>query len=84
MPMNFSFHPRWKEELVCSSSLGTLVLEMPMGIPSVYLPTEATWQNVAPAWAQPYWSAIHAQLKAWCAQHGMPLHVDSTACVFAE
>lgn len=55
-----------------------------MGVPSIYLPTEAAWQNSAPEWAQPYWSKIHAQLEAWCARHGFPLYVDSTASVFAQ
>lgn len=55
-----------------------------MGVLSVYLPTEAAWQNAAPEWAGSYWSAIHAQLEAWCARHAIPLHVDSTAGVFTE
>lgn len=81
--MNFTFLPQWKEELVCSSSLGDLTLEMPMGVLSVYLPTKATWQDSAPTiWARPQWYLIYAQLKAWCALQDIPLFVDDTASVF--
>lgn len=55
-----------------------------MGTPSVYLPTEAAWQNAAPEWAWSYWRIIHVQLEAWCARYAIPLHVDTTACVFTE
>lgn len=80
--MDFTFLPRWKEELVCSSSLGEVILEMPMGVPSIYLPTKAGWQDSAPEWARPHWESIHLQLKAWCALHDFPLVVDDTASVF--
>lgn len=82
--MDFTFLPRWKEELVCSSSLGEVILEMPMGVPSIYLPTEAVWQDSAPEWARPHWKSIHLQLKAWCALHDLPLFVDDTASVFIQ
>ncbi|CAG9237494.1 hypothetical protein BCAR13_810002 [Paraburkholderia caribensis] len=79
--MDWTFRTRWKEELVCSSSIGGLILEMPMGVPSIYLPTEAAWQASAPEWARPYWDSIHTQLKSWCALHSFPLVVDGTASV---
>jgi hypothetical protein len=82
--MDFTFQPRWKEELVCSCSLGELILEMPMGVPSIYLPTEVVWQASAPDWARPYWNSIHTQLKAWCALHDFPLFLDDTASVFTQ
>lgn len=41
--MNFTFQTRWKEELVCSCPLGKVVLEMPMGVASVYILTELAW-----------------------------------------
>jgi hypothetical protein len=81
--MDFTFQSRWKEELVCSCPLGKLVLEMPMGVPSVYMPTEQVWKDSAPAWASPYWQALHAQLAKWCTDHGFPLYVDGSATVFA-
>lgn len=80
--MDFSFQSRWKEELVCICRLGKLVLEMPMGVPSVYIPSEQAWQDSAPAWAVPYWQALHLQLAKWCADQGIPLHVDKSASVF--
>jgi hypothetical protein len=79
----FSFCPRWKEELVCSCPLGRFVLEMPMGITSVYLPTEESWQSVAPEWARPHWNELHGQLSAWCARQHYPLFVDRTARIYS-
>ena len=35
----FEFQPRWREEIVCSCSLGAFILEMTMGVTTVYLPT---------------------------------------------
>lgn len=82
--MDFTFQPRWKEELVCSCTLGEFVLEMPMGVPSVYIPTEPAWLDLAPTWARPYWSSVYVQLATWCASHGFPLHVDSSASIFVK
>lgn len=77
----YTFQPRWKEELVCTCPFGSLVLDMPMGIVSVYVPTEARWRTVAPVWAIEHWPALHAQLRDWCAQNDIPLHVDASAFV---
>ena len=55
-----------------------------MGVPSVYIPTEPAWQNLAPTWARPYWNSVYVQLAAWCASHGFPLHVDGSASVFVK
>lgn len=82
--MNFTFRPQWKEELVCSCQLGEFILEMPMGVPSVYIPTQAAWQDRAPMWARPYWSSVHVQLMDWCTNHGFPLHVDDSANIFSK
>jgi hypothetical protein len=78
----FTFTPRWKEELVCSCSLGRFVLEMPMGVTSVYLPPEERWQSIAPEWARHHWTALHGQLSSWCSSLGYPLRVDGTAQVY--
>jgi hypothetical protein len=78
----FTFLPRWKEELVCSSPLGSLVLEMPMGVESVYLPTEAAWRDRAPGWAREHWQEIHTQLQEWCTRNKIPLYVEDTAQVY--
>ena len=80
--LTFSFSPRWKEEMVCSCSLGSFILEMPMGITSVYFPTEAAWQQRAPEWARPYWATIHEQLARWCARQKIPLYVKDDAAVY--
>jgi len=79
----FSFHPRWKEELVCSCSLGAFVLEMPMGVTSVYMPTEERWPTVAPEWARPHWKTLHSQLEAWCSAQRIPLYLDNTTQPYA-
>jgi hypothetical protein len=76
-----TFTPRWKEELLCSSSLGNLILEMPMGIPSEYFPTQAAWLISAPDWAKPYWGELHVRLQKWCTQQQLPLYLDTTARV---
>lgn len=81
--MNFTFQTRWKEELVCSCPLGKVVLEMPMGVASVYILTELAWQSSAPAWARPHWRTLYTQLLAWCIEYEFPLYVDNTASVFA-
>ncbi len=78
----FNFGPRWKEEIVCSCALGSFILEMPMGITSVYLPTEEAWQKRAPEWARPYYEALREQLKAYCREHKYPLYIDETAAVY--
>lgn len=62
----FMFPPRGKEELVVSGSGGSLLLELSMGRMCAYLPTKQVWANTAPAWARSFWSALHAQLQAWC------------------
>jgi len=60
----FEFQPRWKEELVCTGPGGTFVLELPMGVLSAYLPTEAVWQEKAPVWSRALWSELHDELAA--------------------
>jgi len=82
--ITFSFSPRWKEELVCSCSHGSFILEMPMGITTVYLPPEERWQKLAPAWAIPHWSTLHDQLTAWCRQQNIPLAIEATSAVYAD
>ncbi len=78
----FAFQPRWKEELVCSCARGSFILEMPMGVVTVYVPTAERWPAVAPAWAAADWAAFHRQLSDWCQSHRIPLHVDATAHVY--
>lgn len=74
--IKFSFQPRWKEELVCQCELGEIVLDMPMGTVSVYVPTESAWREVAPVWAVLLWKSFFEQLSAWCDLQKIPLHLD--------
>jgi hypothetical protein len=76
--VQFKFEPKWKEELVCSCALGSFVLDMPMGVVSVYLPTKEHWKEVAPHWALELWDALYQQLHDWCETQKIPLHLDPT------
>ena len=83
-PVTITFQPKWKEELVCDSALGSFVLEMPMGIVSVYFPTEDTWRYRAPHWAVAHYASILAQLRNWCEKNGVPLYVEESAQVYEQ
>lgn len=80
----FSFAPRWKEELVCTAPGGTLVLELPMGILTAYLPTEEAWQARAPEWARGLWPELKHDLEAWCKANQAQFIIDPTAMVYAR
>jgi hypothetical protein len=73
------FQPVWKEKLICTCKAGGFVLDMPMGVVSVYLPPERVWREQAPPWAAAHWTAIEAQLRAWCVAQKIPLHIDDNA-----
>jgi hypothetical protein len=78
------FHPRWKEELVCTSAAGILGLEYPMGgRPITYLPTEESWRNRAPEWARDLWFAMKGDLEAWCTETGTRLVISETADIYS-
>lgn len=79
----FSFAPRWKEELVVSGPGGSFVLELPMGILSAYLPSEATWPDKAPAWAAGLWPQLRAELEHWCRANGAQFHIEDRAPVWS-
>ncbi|MBD9478106.1 hypothetical protein [Pseudoxanthomonas sp. PXM02] len=72
----FQFQPKWKEKLVCSHPAGSFSLDMPMGVVSVILPSEASWPQHSPPWARSLWPQLHAELSAWCASNNIPLHVE--------
>lgn len=78
----FTFSPRWKEELVVSGPGGSFVLELPMGILSAYLPTEATWRSKAPAWAADLWPVLKVELEHWCRANDAGFHIEETASVW--
>jgi hypothetical protein len=78
----FLFQPRWKEELVCTGPGGSFVLELPMGILSVYLPTEDAWRGRAPDWAKDLWPVLHDELQAWCQKNKANFIVDGSARIY--
>jgi len=78
----FSFKPRWKEQLVVRGPGGAFVLELPMGILSAYLPTEAAWREKAPDWVLDLWPQLKAELEEWCRDHKARFHIDETANVW--
>lgn len=80
----FTFQPRWKEELVVTGQGGSLVLELPMGILSVYFPTEERWAVMAPVWARGHWARLRTELLAWCADNNAQFHEDRSAWVYSD
>jgi hypothetical protein len=74
--LEFQFQQRWKEELVCECALGSLVLDMTMGVTVVYLPNAQAWVSFAPPWAKPHWQSLHDQLQAWCSSQNIPLQLS--------
>ena len=84
MNIRLKFNARWKEELVCSCDQGRFVLELSMGVFSLAFPTEAEWLKRAPEWARPHWTAIRAQVEAWCRKEGIPLYIEERAPVYKD
>jgi hypothetical protein len=80
----FRFQPRWKEELVVTGPGGSFVIEMPMGVLSVYLPAEAAWAEKAPSWALNLWPVLRAELEDWCQKANAKLFVDEGASLSLE
>ncbi|WP_146051357.1 hypothetical protein [Agrobacterium rosae] len=78
----FHFKSRWKEELAVSGSGGSFVLEMPIGVLSVYLLTEEEWVRRGPDWARSLWPILKQELEEWCHECNAELRVDPTAEVF--
>ena len=81
-PRVFGFQPQWKELLICTGPGGRFVLDFPMGVPTVVLPAEARWQEVAPGWALPLWPALSAELHAWCRDNHVRLEIDPHGGVY--
>ncbi len=77
----FHFQSRWKEELVVSGSGGSFVLELPMGVLSAYLPTEAEWRRRAPEWTRSLWPELKRELEKWCHENNAQFYVDPSASV---
>ena len=78
----FTFHPRWKEELLVVGPGGEFILELPMGVLSAYLPTQEAWQSKGPDWARELWPVLRAELEAWCNQNNAKFYIDASAWVW--
>jgi hypothetical protein len=74
--LEFRFQPRWKEELVYECNLGSLVLDLTMGVTTLYLPNAQAWPAIAPGWTIPHWQTLHDQLQAWCSSQNIPLQLS--------
>ncbi len=78
----FTFQPRWKEELVVTTERGAFVLELTMGVPHVFLPTEDEWRRRAPYWAAGLWPVLQFELRDWCRQHDVRFEIEPSADVY--
>ena len=76
----FRFEGRWKEELVVTGPAGRFVLQLVAGV--VYLPPQAAWRDLAPAWAIDLWPTLRAELETWVATRHWRLEIDATAPVW--
>lgn len=76
------FEPRWKEELVASSSEGTLVFEFTMGEYHVYFPSQRAWLASVPEWAKPQWQHYFDQCSNWCKANRVPITVKDNGYVY--
>ena len=78
-PSRWRFTPRWKDDLVCASPDGQLILGMAME--QVYFPPEETWARQAPEWAKDRRTEVFSALEKWCTAYGVLLTVDERALV---
>ena len=60
------------------------VIELTMGVLTVYLPTQPKWSASAPEWAAQQWERVRADLSEWCEQQKMPLVIEDHAWVQFE
>lgn len=72
---------RWKEELVCVMDGHTFIIEITMGVLTVYLPTSDKWDAVAPEWAHGQWERVHRDIARWCDGQNIPLVIDAQTWV---
>ncbi len=78
----FRFSPRWKEMIIVTGPGGHFTLDYWMGIPTICLPPEERWRDVAPHWAVDLWPELRAELKAWCQANNTKLEIDPKAAVY--
>ena len=84
MKASYHFAFRWKEELVASVPGGKFVIGAPMGVLSVDLPDEPTWERSAPQWAKGRWDEVRSALQEWCAKDKIPLYITEGAWIAFE
>ena len=58
------------------------MLELPMGVLSAYLPTEAAWHRSAPVWARGLWPFLRVELEEWCRANNARFIIDEEAKVW--
>lgn len=78
------FAPRWKEEIVASSSEGKLVFEFTMGRDHVYFPAKEMWEQSAPAWAKEKWELYFTECSRWCTNNGVPITLVDNGYMYEE
>lgn len=78
----FKLQPQWKEMMIVTGPGGSFTLNFWMGIPTVDLPTEECWADVAPEWAWPYWHELKAELEEWCQFNSAKLDIYPKAQVY--
>ena len=79
LPSRWRFTPRWKDDLLCASPDGQLVLVMAMR--HVHFPPEEAWARQVPEWAKDRRTEILSALEEWCVAYGVLLTVDERAFV---
>jgi hypothetical protein len=83
-PSTVQFEPRWKELLVCTMDGKNVVVELTMGVLTVYFPTKSRWESSAPEWAKNQWERVRRDLSAWCEKEKVPLVIEDDAWVDFE
>ena len=78
----FRLSPRWKEMMVVSGPGGHFTLDFWMGIPTISLPPEHRWRDLAPPWAADLWPELKAELEDWCRDNNTKLEIDEKAGVY--
>ena len=80
----FQFSPRWGEFLVVQGPGGSFALDHPMGIPSVYLPTEEEYRQKAPSWAVDLWDVLRDELEQYCRKYDYRFRIERGATLYAQ
>lgn len=78
------FNPRWREELVATSTDGILIFELTMGTMHVYFPDETKWNADAPAWAKDKWQQYVTACSEWAKNNRIPISITDNALFYEE